>query len=80
MAYITLEKRSTKVNLFFITHLKCYNIQITKICQFKYTENFTTKQGKISDKNSDIFHIPAKKVDCGYSLEQSRQDGSNEYP
>ena len=24
---------------------------------------------KIFDKNSDIFHISAQNVDCGYSLE-----------
>ena len=28
---------------------------ITKTCPFKYTENFTTKNWKFSDKNSDIF-------------------------
>ena len=27
------------------------------------------KKGKFSDKNSDIFHIPAQNIDCGYSLE-----------
>ena len=31
-------------------------------------------------KNSDIFHISAKKIDCGYSLEPPRRGGSNEYP
>ena len=35
---------------------------------------------KKSDKNSDIFHISAKKIDCGYSLEPPRRGGSNEYP
>ena len=29
-------------------------------------------------KNSDIFHISAQKIDCGYSLEV--RGGSNEYP
>ena len=33
-----------------------------------------------SDKNSDIFHISALNIDCGYSLEPPRQGGSNEYP
>ena len=28
---------------------------ITKTSLFKYTENFTTKKWKVSDKNSDIF-------------------------
>ena len=32
---------------------------------------------KFSDKNSDIFHVSAQNIDCGYSLEPG---GSNEYP
>ena len=31
-------------------------------------------------KNSDIFHITAQNIDCGYSLEPPRRGGSNEYP
>ena len=36
-------------------------------------------------KNSDIFHISAQNIDCGYSLELpqwggSNRGGSNEYP
>ena len=31
-------------------------------------------------KNSDIFHIPAQNIHCGYSLEPPRRGGSNEYP
>ena len=31
-------------------------------------------------KNSDIFHISAQNIDCGYSLELSWWGGSNEYP
>ena len=36
-------------------------------------ENFQTK-------NSDIFHISAQNIDCGYSLEPPRRGGSNGYP
>ena len=32
-----------------------------------------------SDKKSDIFHISAQNIDCGYSLEPPRCGGSNEY-
>ena len=40
-----------------------------------------TKNWKFLDKNSDIFfYISAQNIDCGYSLEQSRRGGSNEYP
>ena len=31
-------------------------------------------------KNSDIFHISALNIDCGYSLEPPQRGGSNEYP
>ena len=31
-------------------------------------------------KNSDIFHISALNIDCGYSLEPPRWGGSNENP
>ena len=31
-------------------------------------------------KNSDIFHISAQNIACGYSLEPPRRGGSNEYP
>ena len=55
-------------------------IKIFKICLFKYIENFTTKNWKFSDKNSDIFHISAQNIDCGYLLEPSCWGGSNEYP
>ena len=48
---------------------KCHTVFITKTRLFKYIENFTTKNWKFSDKNSDIFHISAQNIDCGYSLE-----------
>ena len=31
-------------------------------------------------KTSDIFHISAQNIDCGYSLKPPRRGGSNEYP
>ena len=34
---------------------------------------------KIQIKNSDIFHISAQNIDCGYSLEPPQRGGSNEY-
>ena len=39
-----------------------------------------SKNGNFSDKKSDIFHISAQNIDCGYSLEPPRWGGSNEYP
>ena len=47
---------------------------------FKYTENFTTQKWKFSDENTDIFHISAENIDCGYSLELPQRGSSNEYP
>ena len=44
-----------------------------------YTENSPPKSIFL-DKNSDIFHISAQNIDCGYSLEPPRQGGSNESP
>ena len=38
------------------------------------------KKGNFPIKNSDIFHISAENIDCGYSLEPPQQSGSNEYP
>ena len=36
------------------------------------TENFQIK--------TDIFHISAQTINCGYSLDSPRPGGSNEYP
>ena len=55
--------------------------RITKTRLFKYIENFTIKNGTFSNKkNSEIFHIFAQNIYCGYSLEPPRRGGSNEYP
>ena len=35
---------------------------------------------KFQIKNSDIFHISAQNIVCGYSLEPPQRGGSNEYP
>ena len=43
-------------------------------------ENFTTiKKENFQIRNSDIFHITAQSIDCGYSLEPPRRGGSHEY-
>ena len=31
-------------------------------------------------KNSEIFHMSAQNIDCGYPLEPPRRGGSNDYP
>ena len=41
---------------------------------------FTIKKTwKFSDNILIFFHISAQNIDCGYSLEQPRRGGSNEY-
>ena len=45
-----------------------------------YCKLIPPKYENFQIKNSDIFHISAQNVDCGYSLEPPRRrDGSNEY-
>ena len=67
--------------------VRLQNHFITKTCLFKYTENFSTKKLKSSDKKFCFFfvfffffHISAQNIDCGYWLEPPRRGGSNEYP
>ena len=52
---------------------------ITKKLLFKYTEILRPKK-KNQIKNSDMFHISAQNVDCGYLLEPPQWGGSNKYP
>ena len=69
---IAPEQRSIQINVFLI---------ITKTCLFKYTENFTTKKWKFSDKKILIFFtFLLKNIDCGYSLELPWWGSSNKYP
>ena len=66
-------RHSTRLNLVHPQPLRKHAYSnILKILQPK-PENFQIK-------NSDIFHISAQNIDCGYSLEPPRRGGSNEYP
>ena len=47
--------------------------------KFQLQKKKKKKNCKFSDENSDTFNISAQNIDCGYSLEQPRWDGSNEY-
>ena len=54
---------------------------ITKTRPFKYIKkNSPPKTENFQMKNSDIFHISAQNMDCGYSLEPPWRGGSNEHP
>ena len=61
-----------KINIDFVLFL----YHITKTSLFKYTENFTTKNWKFSDTNSDI---SAENIDCRYSLEPPWRGDSYEF-
>ena len=54
-------------------HYENTPIQIHRKFYLQKPENFQIKI-------SDIFHISAQNIDCGYSLEPPRRGGSNEYP
>ena len=58
---------------FMTFHYENTPIQIYRKFHLQKLKNFQMK-------NSDIFHISAQNIDCGYSLEPSRGGGSNEYP
>ena len=45
-----------------------------------YWKFYNQKLANFQIKNSNIFHISAQNIDCGYSLEPPRWGGSNEYP
>ena len=62
----------------------------TKTCLFKYIlrkhaysnilKILSPKNENFQIKNSDIFHVSAQNIDCGYVLEPPRRGGSKEYP
>ena len=48
--------------------LDFYSIAKTRLS--KYIKNFSSKNWKFSDKNSDISKISDQNIDCGYSLKR----------
>ena len=54
-------------------HYETTPILIYRNFHLQKPENFQTK-------NSDIFHISAQNIDCGYSLEPPLRGSSKEYP
>ena len=75
------QKKKTSNIKTVVASFMCNQYFITNTRLFKYIENFISKTWKFSDKkNSDIFHISAQNIDCGYSIEPPRRGGSNEYP
>ena len=52
----------------------------TSIRKHSNIQKFHHQKLKVSDKNSDIFHISDQNIDCGYSLETPCRGSSYEYP
>ena len=79
MSFIMIDYHTRVFNLATVvtftgfTHYENTPIQIYRKVHLKKPENFQTK-------NSDIFHISAQNIDCGYLLEPPRRGGSDEYP
>ena len=57
-----------------------YNFPLRKHTYSNIYKILSPKTENFQIKNSDIFHISAQNIDCGYSLEPPRRGGSNEYP
>ena len=55
------------------------NISLRKHTYSNILKILPPKNENFQIKNSDIFHISAQNIDCGYSLEPLRRCGSNEY-
>ena len=62
--------------------IKAASQNITKTCLFKYTENFTTKKGKLSDQKKKIWYFSyfCSKNRLWYLLELPQWGCSNKYP
>ena len=56
------------------------NTSLQKHAYSNILKIFPPKNENFQIKISDIFHISAQNIDCGYSLEPPRRGGSNEYP
>ena len=60
--------------------MQIYSVALRKHTYSNILKILPPKNENFLIKNSDIFHISAQNIDCGYSLEPPRRGGSNEYP
>ena len=74
-----LESLVIIITIFVFLFASIYHYENTPI-QIYWKFHHKKKNWKFSDKNSDIFRIPAQNIDCGYLLEPPCRGGSNEYP
>ena len=56
------------------------NKSLRKLAYSNILKILQPKMENFQIKNSDIFHIPAQNIDCGYSLEPPRRGCSSECP
>ena len=75
-AFITVRFAFLHINSFLKSDLLC---TLRKHAYSTILKISPPKTEIFQIKNSDIFHISAQNIDCGYSLEPPRQGGSNEY-
>ena len=83
--YLSICRRTENANIrlrMLVWTFRCSHMAkaLRKHAYSNILKSLQPKRGKFSDKNSDIFHISAQNIDCGYSLEPPRRGGSNEYP
>ena len=80
-----------RIQILMSIKLNTYNIRGRQLCQnflsslrkYAYSnilKSLPPKNENFQMKTSDIFHISAQNIDCGYSLEPPRRGSSNEYP
>ena len=81
--YDTYEKQYMRIHLGNATITK-QSLRGTKTLRKHAYSNILKilppKNENFQIKNSDIFHISAQYIDCGYSLEPPRRGDSNKYP
>ena len=81
-------KKSSKVNTFFTRNVSSMKMFATSAKQDKHYENtpiqnilkiLPPKMKLFRKKNLILFHISAKNIDCGYSLEPSRSASTRQF-
>ena len=68
-----------KYNRWSMTWKMCFWGTLRKHAYSNILKIFPPKNENFQIKKSDIFHISARNIDCGYSLEPPWWGGSNEY-
>ena len=60
--------------------VQCVALTLWKHAYSNVLKILQPNKGNFQIKKTDIIHISAQNIDCGYSLEPPRRGGSNEYP